>query len=236
MADEIKYYVFRADNCRFEGMTKEQILAAITQAVETGKILNVDTGFVTKIKEQNSGSAVTLWVGTQAQYNALGTKEPNCLYIVTDDDTISTIQNELLNAKDRISALEGNNMVVDVSDAITLNRVEPTDAALQATTKKYLYSKALGIMFYNVQFAVNFATEATSVKLSHSGGYYSSRGNEPAAAYVYSSGGVMPAIAIYEATETGESEISITLETAVSGYRYFGISGFYFVKEGSENA
>ena len=34
-------------------MTKEQILAAITQAVESHTVSDVDTGFVTTLKEQN---------------------------------------------------------------------------------------------------------------------------------------------------------------------------------------
>lgn len=85
MADERNYYVICADGCKFESMTKEQILAAITQAVETGEIKDVDTGFVTKIKEQNSGLGLSFWVGTQAEYNALETKPTNCFSIITDD-------------------------------------------------------------------------------------------------------------------------------------------------------
>lgn len=65
-------------------MTKEQILAAIAQA--TGVVdIDPDAGFVAKVKETNSGQYVTFWVGTQAQYNAIGEKATNCLYIITDD-------------------------------------------------------------------------------------------------------------------------------------------------------
>ena len=230
MAEERTYYVIGADNCRFEGMTKEQILAAITQAVETGTIQNVDTGFVTKIKEQNSGSAVTLWVGTQAQYNALGTKEPNCLYIVTDDDTISTMQNWLNGMKDDIQNIEENTMVVDVSSAVSLSLVAQTGAALQTVNKKYIYSKALGVVFYNAQVAVKFTTAATGISLLHSGGYYSDRGNEPAVAYVHSSGEMNPAVAVYAVNDDETSTIDISWENAKSGYTYIGISGFYFVR------
>lgn len=79
------FYVICDDDSRHESMTKEQILAAITQAINTGSIGNCDTGFVTKLREQNSGNCVTVWVGTQAQYNAIEEKEKNCLYIITDD-------------------------------------------------------------------------------------------------------------------------------------------------------
>lgn len=98
MADERIYYVICADGCKFESMTKEQILAAITQAVETGEIKDVDTGFVTTIKEQNSGAGLTFWVGTSAEYNALETKATNCFYIITDDtysDNINTAIEEM---------------------------------------------------------------------------------------------------------------------------------------------
>lgn len=95
MPDNRKYYVICADNCKFESMTKEQILSAIEQAITTGEIKDVDTGFVTKIKEQNTGAALTFWVGTKAEYNALETKARNCFYIITDD-TDATAARELL--------------------------------------------------------------------------------------------------------------------------------------------
>lgn len=82
---ERKYYVLCESNCKFESMTKEQILTAIQQAVETGEIKDIDTGFITTIKEQNRGNAITLWKGTQAEYNALTEKPEDCFYIITDD-------------------------------------------------------------------------------------------------------------------------------------------------------
>lgn len=90
---ERKYYCFCGSNCKYETMTKEQILAAITQAVESGEVRDVDTGFVTKIKEQNAGGYVSFWVGTTAQYNALQTKETNCIYILTDDTSGDDLKN-----------------------------------------------------------------------------------------------------------------------------------------------
>ena len=90
---ERKYYCFCGSNCKYETMTKEQILAAITQAVESGVISDVDTGFVTKIKEQNAGGYVSFWVGTTAQYNALAGKDPNCMYILNDDTSGDDLKN-----------------------------------------------------------------------------------------------------------------------------------------------
>lgn len=79
------YYVICADGCKFESMTKEQILSAIEQAVRTGEIKDVDAGFVTKIREKNKNIGLSFWVGTSADYNALTEKDNNCFYILTDD-------------------------------------------------------------------------------------------------------------------------------------------------------
>jgi hypothetical protein len=88
MSDGRKYYCFCDSNCKYETMTKEQILAAIAQAIATGTVGECDTGFITKVKETNGGSCITFWVGTQAEYNALATKEKNCVYIISDDTFI----------------------------------------------------------------------------------------------------------------------------------------------------
>ena len=95
---ERKYYCFCDSNCKYETMTKEQILATIAQMIETGTVKDVDTGFVSKIKEKNTGAAVTFWVGTQAQYNQIGTPDVNCLYIITDDPTMKNIEEVIVQA------------------------------------------------------------------------------------------------------------------------------------------
>ena len=90
---ERKYYCLCDSNCKFETMTKEQIIAAITQAMETGSVGNVDTGFVTKIKEMNRGEPLTFWVGTTAQYNALPEIVTGCMYIITDEKSAADLAN-----------------------------------------------------------------------------------------------------------------------------------------------
>ena len=119
MADERKYYVLCGDKCLFEAMTKEQTLAAIAQAVETGEIKDVDTGFVTTIKEQNRGKGLTFWVGTTAEYNALTEKVQNCFYILTDDtmsDDIEKIIIDLQNSVNNVLNVTQKNVVVGKSD------------------------------------------------------------------------------------------------------------------------
>lgn len=84
-----KYYCFCDANCRFETMTKEQILAAIAQAAESGLVFDEDAAFITQVKETNAGSLLKFWVGTQAQYNAVSSKDPHCHYIITDKKEMS---------------------------------------------------------------------------------------------------------------------------------------------------
>lgn len=80
MADRI-YYVICEDNCKFESMTKEQIIAAIEEA--TGNVpTGYDEAFITKIKEQNSQSTIKLWIGTKAQYNNIQTKALDTIYVI----------------------------------------------------------------------------------------------------------------------------------------------------------
>lgn len=90
-----KYYVIGAGNNFYESMTKEQILAAITQAVESHAISDVDTGFVTTVKEQNRNAPLALWVGTEAEYNAIQDKDYNTLYIKTDDSSVEQLQTSI---------------------------------------------------------------------------------------------------------------------------------------------
>ena len=87
MSDGKKYYCFCGSNCKYETMTKEQILNAIANATGGGVDFDAETPFVTSIKEINAGQALSFWVGTQAQYNGLATRNPNCLYIITDERT-----------------------------------------------------------------------------------------------------------------------------------------------------
>lgn len=91
MSDEKKYFCFCGSNCKYETMTKEQILAAIEQATGVANV-NPDAGFITKIKEKNGGNYVTFWVGTQAEYNAIRIKDVNCLYIISDDTAAEELQ------------------------------------------------------------------------------------------------------------------------------------------------
>lgn len=67
----MKYYVFCDNDCKYEGMSKEQIIAAIAEA--TGATpTDIDSAFITKIKEQNKNGTLSFWFGTESEFNALG--------------------------------------------------------------------------------------------------------------------------------------------------------------------
>lgn len=125
---ERNYYVICDDNCRFESMTKEQILTAIAQAVSTGEIQNVDTGFVTTLKEQNASVGLKFWVGSQAEYNALDPKPSNTFCIITDDTTSEDIDTAIQNMQDEIGGMQAqvstlNNYVMMLADRPEPNKV-----------------------------------------------------------------------------------------------------------------
>ena len=119
MAD-VNVFVFDGANNKYESLTKEEILAAIQQAVSTHEITDVDTGFVTKIKEQNQNKQLQFWVGKQAEYTALPTKDENTFYIVTDDSSFDDIA-------DAVNQMQAD--VETIQDTFaTLQAAEQTDA------------------------------------------------------------------------------------------------------------
>lgn len=88
MATTPTVYVICDQNCKFEGMTKEQILTAIMQAVEGGEIKDVDTGFITTIKTIN-GTPLKFFVGEQAAYDELSDDDKQNLFAIITNDTTS---------------------------------------------------------------------------------------------------------------------------------------------------
>ena len=86
------FYVVSDDKCFYEGMTKEQILTAITQAISTHQISDVDTGFVTTLKEANQNKPMSFWIGTTAEYNAIEEKLDDCVYLLTDDTELEDLE------------------------------------------------------------------------------------------------------------------------------------------------
>ena len=146
---ERNYYVICDDGCEFPAMTKEQILTAIQQAVESHEITDVDSGFVTTLKEQNANKGVKFWFGTSAQFAALETKQSDTLYILTDDDTMEGIE-ALQEAVTKI--LDGTTVVPKAAHANSADSATNagratlvTGTSLTVTDGKALMNDATGL-------------------------------------------------------------------------------------------
>ena len=133
MPDERTYHVIADDKTKAESMTKEQILAAIAQAIGTGTISDIDTGFVTRIKELNRNIGLKFWIGTTAEYNAIATKEQNCFYILTDDTELDDIETAVSGFQSEIDNLAQS--VSDLNDTVAGQGNEIT--ALQTASGTY---------------------------------------------------------------------------------------------------
>lgn len=184
MADGKKYYCFCSSNCKYETMTKEQILAAIAQAVATGSVGDCDTGFITKVKEQNSGGYVTFWVGTQAEYNAITEKANNCMYIIKDDtgtaDIRTAFEAAVAAAEDsaRVAGeLAVAAMPIDITDKLTFtlgsyNPAGVKEFKVEYTFTKFVYSPATKTVFFNFRFNIQGGLSAGDVFSIVLGGSY----------------------------------------------------------------
>lgn len=135
MADALTVFCTDEGKNYLPTMTKEQILTAITQAVSSGTIQDVDTGFVTTIVDQNTNKPVKLWVGTEAQFNALTEKDDDTLYIYTttfEEDTVAGIA-ALTESIAKI--VDGRTVVANATNAESAKKIE----------WEILYSNAVGM-------------------------------------------------------------------------------------------
>lgn len=141
-----KYYVFCEDNCKFESMTKEEIIAAIAEA--TGNTpTNIDDAFITKLKELNRGAGIKFWIGTQAEYNAIENPEANVLYIFTDSSEWDDIERL---ARETAQAVVDDKMDKNATSDLNMNGMSITNVAFptsdnDAATKSYVEGNFLKI-------------------------------------------------------------------------------------------
>ena len=119
MLDEKNVYAQDAGKNNFLTMTREQILTAITQAVNEGTIGDIDAGFITKLQEMNEQTVVQFWFGTTAEFQALTEKRENMLYILTDDTTLDDVSRHIQNAYDAVVSVENSvAAIVDGSQSV----------------------------------------------------------------------------------------------------------------------
>lgn len=130
---EKKVYVLDDGANQYEAMTREQIIAAITQAVNDGTISDIDAGFITKIQEMNKKGILKWWVGTQAEFNALETKDSNTLYLFTDDPLYQDIINALTEMEEKL--------LTQIEDKIG-SRVEKIEGSIENINETLSNSEA----------------------------------------------------------------------------------------------
>ena len=99
------YYVTREDGVKTEGLTKEQIYELINGT--TGEIPEgVDEAFITKLREINKSGNISLWVGSNAEYNDIEVKDTNTVYIVTNDTFYTDLETQIDDLNTRINSYE----------------------------------------------------------------------------------------------------------------------------------
>ena len=223
-----KYFVLCAANCKFESMTKEQILSAIVQAVESGEIHDVDTGFVTKLVEQNAKRAVTLWVGTRAQYNAIAAPVENCLYIITDDTTAEDFNKAIGNLQQRIAMNEKANATVDFSERVTITFGEN---AHLVENKRFVYDRACGVVHFvfKVTFLEDIPVRGEIIADIDLAEYTPKRGTSFPLA-VYKSGEDAKGYIYRGETEAESCVLSVSPEIQAKKNDVLKISGWYFTE------
>lgn len=117
------YFVVDNTNSLTEGMTKEQIYDAIAEA--TGATPTpVDEAFITKIKEQNAEHNIKIWKGTQAQYNALATKDNDTIYII-DTNLVKDFSGQIEELAENINSTNARLTGVQTKSLLWTNN-EPT--------------------------------------------------------------------------------------------------------------
>ena len=148
------YYVFDGQDCRFEGMTKEEILTAIEQGLEQGYVSDPDGAVISKIKEINASGTAQLWIGTEAEFNAI-TPVPavgnsvvrigadGIMYICTDDRTLANVQphasRHAAGGEDEITPASIGAASLDGSGKVEAGQ---TSAAINARTASYTLSRS----------------------------------------------------------------------------------------------
>lgn len=163
-----KVYALCGTNCRYETLTKEQIITAIANAVQNGDIGDIDAGFITTLKEQNAGEGLRFWVGTMAAYNALTEIADDMLYIITDDTTNDDIDNAINEIQDAL-----DNIFNGISTVPKANRAKQADYASYAssdTSKGTIEERLTNLGFRQGSASVSLGSAAAN-KITRQGNY-----------------------------------------------------------------
>jgi len=132
------FYAHDDLNNRVETLSKEGIYALLAAAIQQGQLPQIDqnTAFVTMIKSIVDGKAYKQAYCTQAQYNELvaaGTVEGNTMYIITDDDSYTTLVNMINQLNENVSNY------IDSLDDINAN-INYTKIDNEVVGRKWFYN------------------------------------------------------------------------------------------------
>ena len=102
-------YVHDENHNRVPAYSAEEFLSLLAQVIESGDLDDVtaENAFITKLKSIINGNTYSFAVCTQSEYNALVQAEelqPNTIYIISDDSTISDIQEAIAQLQASTSA------------------------------------------------------------------------------------------------------------------------------------
>ena len=104
------YYVLDEKGNRQEGLTKEEILSVLQQAIDNGSLAGIekDSAFVSKLKCCVGGETFQMAFVTQAKYNELFNNNQlteNTFYFITDDPTEENIEANIETLATEINAI-----------------------------------------------------------------------------------------------------------------------------------
>lgn len=129
-------YVLDGKGNRINGLSKEEVLSIIQQAIDKGDLSEIDkdSAFVSKLKCCVSGGTFSIAFTTQAKYNELKANNQlvvNCIYFITDDETeanieasIESLNTDMGDVKKRLDALGFKQGSVVLADGITATQNE----------------------------------------------------------------------------------------------------------------
>jgi hypothetical protein len=88
-------------------MSREEIIAAIQTAANGGNLEGFENcAFVSQVKEINRNAAFSVWVGTQAEYNAIAEPAKNVLYLISDDPMCNELPTAVAGIKETTREIE----------------------------------------------------------------------------------------------------------------------------------
>lgn len=147
---------------------------AAASASETAKL--AEDNAIARLKEKNSGTYITFWVGTKAQYEALESTEANCVYIISDDTSTDDLLAQIAALTQDTTALKAATTPVDISDKVNLSWLTIGGGAnlteLYIRNKKYIYHPDKKMVFFEFQIEYKGSANAGELVLfGHMGGY-----------------------------------------------------------------